>query len=189
MKEHRCSPMFTLLAPSLGIHIPLFLLVSQVIRLAAGMPGSGLGNEVIAWWTPPESLVKQFEEGAKLLAARGMEGEALQRLTMPMGPTLSETDRTMMSPVVLGLLMLSNTELTQWLRRATGADEAQAKLNAKAKQGEMSAVEKAEFMAEESVEPIKTKAIGNTLRGLSIMFVIFSSQAPSVSSIVHARQR
>ena len=120
LAQHRCAPIPTIVMP-LAIQVPLFIIASQTIRLSIGLPDSSapssFGSEVQPWWSAPPGLEAQFAEGAKVLAARGLEGEALEALTRPMGPDLREVDRSMMGPIALGMSTLSSVELTQWMRR------------------------------------------------------------------------
>lgn len=114
-----------------------------------------------------------------VLAERGIEGEALLKLTTIQGPTLNEIDKTMMAPIGLGVLTMANVEMGQWVRRGmTSEEEEQQKLMKKqeAKKEEDKMLELSTFR--------KGGRLANILRSLAIGFVIVSSQTPAVSAFL-----
>lgn len=177
LKRNRCTPWPTIAIP-LAVNVPLFVCVSLAIRTALLTPGSLIAIETIPWWSAPPDLMAKFEASAKILQARGIEGEALQKLTMMQGPTLSEVDKTMATPIGLGLLTLINVELGQWLRKplleGPGTSEQPRE--------EVDQLERRRRKAREQrrgVNALRSVVIGNTLRAASIAFIVVASQAPA----------
>ncbi|UZJ51934.1 hypothetical protein CBS101457_001254 [Exobasidium rhododendri] len=176
--KYKCNPTATFAVPLL-VHFPLFISVSLLIRTSLLAAGSPLSSEIIPWWSPPAELTSKFETSAKMLLDRGLEGESLKKLTMMHGPTLSETDKTMLGPIGMGVLTTANVELGQWLRRGMTTE----------KEEERRHIEKHEVQAEKgkplskrievNIAPIKANVLGNILRAAAIGFVAVSSQAPA----------
>lgn len=181
MKKNKCAPLATLLFP-LAANIPLFLCASFAIRTALITQGSSIGAEVVPWWSPPADLMAKFEEGAKILQARGLEGEALQKLTTMQGPTLADRDKTMFGPIGLGMLTLINVELGQWLRKPLiEAPTAQIPKDEDEDEGSIRKREARE--RKDSIASLRAAVMGNVLRAASIAFVVVASQAPAGLSI------
>ncbi|PWN37599.1 uncharacterized protein FA14DRAFT_113019, partial [Meira miltonrushii] len=181
MKKNKCAPLATLLLP-LAASIPLFLYASFAIRAALITQGSAIGAEIVPWWSPPADLMAKFEEGAKILQARGLEGEALQKLTTMQGPTLADRDKTMFGPIGLGMLTLINVELGQWLRKPLiEAPTAQVPKDEDEDERSMKKREARERKA--SLASLRSAVMGNVLRAASIAFVVVASQAPAGLSI------
>ena len=181
MKKNKCTPLATLLLP-LAANIPLFIYVSFAIRAALISQGSSFGAEIVPWWSPPPDLMAKFEEGAKVLQARGLEGEALQKLTQIQGPTLLDRDKTMFGPIGLGMLTLINVELGQWLREPLleGPNANVVKIEDR---DERSIKKAEERERKASLASMRAAVLGNTLRAASIAFVVVASQAPAGLSI------
>jgi inner membrane protein COX18 len=175
IKQNRCAPFATIAVP-LAVNIPLFVFISLVLRSALVCSGSPIGAETVPWWSPPSDLMAKFESSAKILQARGIEGEALRKLTIMEGPTLAEVDKTMFSPIGLGMLTLINVELGQWLRKPLfDAGDVKAPMEEK----QMSVQQKETKNKRESLANFRSTVIGNTSRTASIAFVVIASQAPT----------
>lgn len=174
-KQHKCAPFYSIAAP-LVVHIPIFISFSLLLRTALAASGSPISFETIPWWSPEPGLQEKFAANAMVLAERGIEGEALLKLTTIQGPTLNEVDKTMMAPIGLGVLTMANVELGQWIKRGmTSEQEEGEKLTAKDKEKakEEKLLELGSFR--------KGNRLANILRSLAIGFVIISSQTPAVS--------
>lgn len=179
--RHRCSPTPTLVLPVL-VHLPLFISLSLLIRTSLLIPGSPLASELIPWSHPPADLAAKFEASAKILAERGLEGEALKKLTAMPGPTLGDVDKTMLGPLSLGLLTMINVELGQWLRRGMMTEKEEEAAKEEKEKKKRSPSKEAGAAEKFSLSPFRGNIIGNMLRTASIVFVVVSSQAPAVSS-------
>lgn len=164
------------------VHLPLFISVSLLIRTSLLAAGSPLSTEIIPWWSPPAELTSRFETSAKILADRGLEGEILSKLTMLHGPTLTETDKTMFGPILMGILTMANVELGQWLRRGMKSEIQEEKSQLEKHQAQVGGQSKeSSKKIEVNIDPIRTNVLGNILRAAAIGFVAVSSQAPTVS--------
>ena len=179
--RHRCSPTPTLVLPVL-VHLPLFISLSLLIRTSLLIPGSPLATELIPWSHPPADLAAKFEASAKILAERGLEGEALKKLTAMPGPTLGDVDKTMLGPLGLGLLTMINVELGQWLRRGMMSEKEEEAAKEEKEKKKQSSSKETGATEKFSLSPFRGNIIGNMLRTASIVFVVVSSQAPAVSS-------
>lgn len=207
-KKHKCSPTMIMALP-LVINIPLFITASLLLRTALFIPGFPMAAELIPWWSPSPELQERFEESIKVLKARGVEGEALEKLTQVQGPTLREVDKTMSAPIGLGLLTLVNVELGQWLRRGMLSERENDKKLEEQYQSQIQAqtsskkpvyqsfvkqtnargqqvVHEAQQLPPEieppkhiDLSPLRAIVLGNTLRAGAIVFVVVSSQAPT----------
>lgn len=180
LRKHKCTPLPTLVLP-LAANIPLFICASLAIRTALVTQGSMIGSEVVPWWSPPADLMAKFEEGAKVLQARGIEGEALQKLTQIQGPTLYERDKTMFGPIGLGMLTFVNVELGQWLRKPL--IEAPTARMPKEDETQRDSEKREAREKKASLASLRSTVLGNTLRAASIAFVVVASQAPAGLSI------
>ena len=164
LKQHRCSPLPTFIAP-LAVHLPVFFLMSAIIRQATISPGSPFLTELLPWWSPSPELAEQIKATTAILTDRGVDPEAIARLQGTQGgPTLADRDKTMIGPVGLGMLTLTNVELTSWSRRTLTSVESQP--------------EREKDAPEE--EPRRNRIITNALRVLAIGFIPIASQAPGV---------
>lgn len=174
-QRYKCTPLPTFIVP-LAVNVPLFISVSLLLRTALILHDpAGLSSEAIPWWRPPAELQERFDASAKLLAARGIEGEALAQLTKMHGPTLQDVDRTMLGPIGLGIATMANVELGQWLRRGLRGPregEGHKKTGKKTDDGKE--------IVEVDLGVLRESFMGNTLRVMSIVFVAISSQAPAV---------
>lgn len=123
---------------------------------------------------------------AMVLAERGIEGEALQKLTTIQGPKLSEVDKTMLAPIGLGVLTMANVEIGQWVRRGmTSEEEEQNKKLEREREKKSGQSEKGQAKAVEVEWTFRGSGVlGNILRTLAIGFVVISSQAPAVSVLL-----
>ncbi|MCO5584865.1 hypothetical protein L7F22_038797 [Adiantum nelumboides] len=182
LKKNKCAPLSTLLLP-LAANIPLFICASLAIRTALITQGSAIGSEIVPWWSPPADLMAKFEEGAKVLQARGLEGEALQKLTQMQGPTLADRDKTMFGPIGLGMLTLINVELGQWLRKPLLEAPTAKATREEDGEDERSIKRKEAREQKASLASLRATVMGNTLRAASIAFVVVASQAPAGLSI------
>lgn len=157
--------------------MPIFISFSLLLRTSLAVAGSPISLETIPWWSPPPGLQEKFASNAFVLAERGIEGEALQKLTTIQGPTLNEVDKSMYAPIGLGVLTMANVEMGQWVRRGMTSEkeEEQKKIEKEeVKQGKGKVVEIERTFGNSGI-------LGNILRSLAIGFVIISSQAPAVS--------
>ncbi|KAN0065617.1 hypothetical protein ACQY0O_000743 [Thecaphora frezii] len=173
MKQHRCAPLPSLLAP-FAVHLPVFLVVSALIRQAALASGTPFADEVLPWWSPSPEMAAQFKASASILADRGLEPELIAKLHGTQGgPTLADRDTSMIGPVSLGLLTMTNVELTSWSRRAL------AKL---ASVGTPAASDKpkeaVDVVDAEEEEPRRTRILTNVFRTLAIAAIPIATQAP-----------
>lgn len=125
VRLHDCSPWRTTGA-SLLVHIPLFLLVTALLRQAAVLPDSPLIQELIPWWSPDPAFAAQVATTKQLLVEKGLDPVSIERLTkIGGGPTLVDRDSTQIMPIVVGSLNMLNVELSQWVRQRRAAREQQ----------------------------------------------------------------
>lgn len=185
LREYRCSPLPTILGP-LVVQIPLFILMSVVIRQGAEPP-TFFSSELLPWYSPSEFDATRFADHRAILAEKGMDAETLSLLSQKAGPTLADRDPTMIAPIAIGMLTMLNVELGGYSRRlasgdalgktATPQDENQ-KQDVKGKEPSTSSID------EVPEEPFRTRVITNTLRTASIIFVPIAMQAPGVSTVI-----
>ncbi|SOV07153.1 related to COX18 - mitochondrial inner membrane protein required for membrane insertion of C-terminus of Cox2p [Ustilago sp. UG-2017a] len=184
LRKHNVSPLPAFIGPA-TLNIPVFLLMTALLRQSALDPTSPFTSEVLPWWSPSPELAQQFKASTAILADRGFDEAAIAKLKGTMGgPTLVDKDSTMLGPVTFGMLTLANTELNSWSRtsiakiravssgKEDGASRTADKLLAeKGKEG-------AEAKAEE--EPRRMRIITNALRVMAIAFIPIACQAPGV---------
>ncbi|KAJ1033670.1 hypothetical protein NDA13_001654 [Ustilago tritici] len=184
LRKHNVSPLPAFIGPA-TLNIPVFLLMTALLRQSALDPTSPFTSEVLPWWSPSPELAQQFKASTAILADRGFDEAAIAKLKGTMGgPTLVDKDSTMLGPVTFGMLTLANTELNSWSRtsiakiravssgKEDGASRMADKLLAeKGKEG-------AEVKAEE--EPRRMRIITNALRVMAIAFIPIACQAPGV---------
>ncbi|EPQ27485.1 uncharacterized protein PFL1_05023 [Pseudozyma flocculosa PF-1] len=188
LRQHRCSPVPSFLAP-LAVHLPVFLMLSALIRQSAMLPGSPFAAEVLPWWSPSPEMAAQFKASASILADRGMEPELIAKLQGTQGgPTLADRDNTMIGPVSLGMLTMTNVELTSWSRRAMAkltalgdSTKAEAKppgpASDAAARGQPTSSGVSSSSSEDE-EPRRTRILTNAFRVLAIASIPIASQAP-----------
>lgn len=165
---HDCSPMRTTLA-SFAVHIPVFVLVTMLLRQGALLPDSPLVTELLPWWTPDASFASQAQASQQILLDKGVDPAVVERLTKVGGPTLADRDSTLVMPIVVGALNMLNVELSQWVRARRVARERALGLgstHAGAPEGE------------QAPEPPRERLIGNLLRGSAVVSIPIASQVP-----------
>ncbi|PWN19383.1 hypothetical protein BCV69DRAFT_241232, partial [Microstroma glucosiphilum] len=196
-KKYHCTLGPTKWVPPL-LNIPLFLALSFAIRQSLLTPDSPLLREILPWWSAPEHLSQSFETSAAMLRDRGLDPEALQKLSRPMGPTLGDKDGSNVAPLAVGLLTFLNLELATKGRETVQRiirlgkvqqdqiDEQSASVAHRANYGEKrtrTPIPLEKIKSDEEIEREERKkggvqrwaAIG---RGLSIASVTLATQAP-----------
>ena len=168
-----CSPWQTTLR-SLAVHVPLFVVVSMLIRDGCMLPDSPLISEVIPWWSPDASFAMQTEAQRQILLDKGLEPALVDRLTKIGGPTLVDRDSTQAMPVVLGMLNMLNVELTTWTRRQRAEREAAIGLGQGQKYDTV-----AQQFDQEMYESPQARAISMALRLGAVVSIPIASQMPS----------
>lgn len=205
-KKHRCTLGPTKWVPPL-LNIPLFLALSFAIRQSLLTPDSPLLREILPWWSAPEHLSQSFETSAAMLRDRGLDPEALQKLSRPMGPTLGDKDGTNVAPLAVGLLTFLNLELAtkgretvqRIMRRGKAQqdqlDQQSVAVAQGANYGEKRAGMRLEkIKSDEEIEVEQRKKGGvqkwaSIGRGLSIASVTLATQVPGVSTRTRTRTR
>lgn len=163
---YNCSPTRTMLV-SMAIHIPLFLMVSWLLRQSAVLDGSPLINEIVPWWTPDEVFSTQAENTRQFLLDKGVDPGLANRLTKLGGPTLADRDPTFIMPLVCGSMNMVNVEMVNWMRLRQRLREMNLGLN---DSPEM----------EEQEEPLRARLMSNVLRVSAIASIPIACQVPSV---------
>lgn len=131
-----------------------------------------------------ESLARSFEASAQMLRDRGMDPEALARLSqMPSGPTLGDKDSTVLGPIAVGMLSMLNAEVAA---RGRGRAMQEAKARRQEKEEQQKGKEEGDDLEAvtgkvERAELVN-QAISTGMRGFSILFIPISLNAPGVSS-------
>ncbi|PWZ00919.1 hypothetical protein BCV70DRAFT_199286 [Testicularia cyperi] len=185
LRKHKASPLPALFGPA-TVSIPVFLLMTALLRQSALDPSTPFASEVLPWWEPSPELAAQFKASTAILADRGFDDAMIDKLKGTMGgPTLVDRDSTMYGPVAFGMLTLANTELNSWSRRslakisaAAEADAAPAATRTNRPDAAAKAADKLLEQPEE--EPRRSRIITNALRVLAIAFIPIASQAPGV---------
>ncbi|KAJ9479773.1 Cytochrome c oxidase biogenesis-related protein [Pseudozyma hubeiensis] len=182
LRKHNASPLPAFLGPAV-VTIPVFLLMTALLRQCALDPTSPLSTEVLPWWSPSPELAQQFKASTAILADRGFDEAAIAKLKGTMGgPTLVDRDSTMIGPLSFGMLTLANTELNSWSRRSiakirsvtSGGDAA-------ARTADKPLTDKPEQSRQEvDDEPPRARIITNALRVMAIAFIPIACQAPGV---------
>ncbi|EST10140.1 Membrane insertase OXA1/ALB3/YidC [Kalmanozyma brasiliensis GHG001] len=183
LRKHNASPLPAFLGPAL-VTIPVFLLMTALLRQCALDPSSPLSTEVLPWWSPSPELAQQFKASTAILADRGFDEAAIAKLRGTMGgPTLVDKDSTMIGPLSFGMLTLANTELNSWSRRsiaklrAVTSDRSDA---AARTAGKLLAEQPKGAKQDEPEEPARARIITNALRIMAIAFIPIACQAPGV---------
>ncbi|SPO24966.1 related to COX18 - mitochondrial inner membrane protein required for membrane insertion of C-terminus of Cox2p [Ustilago trichophora] len=184
LRKHNVSPMPAFIGPA-TISIPVFLLMTALLRQSALDPASPFATEVLPWWSPSPELAQQFKSSTAILADRGFDEAAISKLQGTMGgPTLVDKDSTMIGPLSFGMLTLANTELNSWSRRslakirAVTSGETDAADRTAEKLLAAGSKDPAEATGEE--EPRRVRIITNALRVMAIGFIPIACQAPGV---------
>lgn len=163
---YNCSPTKTAFV-SMAIHIPLFLMVSWLLRQGAVLDATPLINEIIPWWSPDEIFSIQAENTRQLLLDKGLDPGLADRLTKLGGPTLADRDPTFIMPLVCGSLNMVNVEIVNWMRQRQRLHEMDLGLN-----------ELPESQQQE--EPLRARLMSNILRISAIASIPIACQVPSV---------
>ncbi|CDW96918.1 hypothetical protein [Sporisorium scitamineum] len=186
--KHNASPLPAFVGPAM-VTIPVFLLMTALLRQCTLDPTSPLTSEVLPWWSPSPELAQQFKASTAILADRGFDEAAIAKLKGTMGgPTLVDKDSTMIGPLSFGMLTLANTELNSWSRRSiakiravtSGKSDAAARTAEKLLDNPAGAQAQAQSKQEEDDEPPRARIITNALRVLAIAFIPIACQAPGV---------
>ncbi|SJX60991.1 related to COX18-mitochondrial inner membrane protein required for membrane insertion of C-terminus of Cox2p [Sporisorium reilianum f. sp. reilianum] len=187
LRKHNASPLPAFVGPAM-FTIPVFLLMTALLRQCALDPTSPLSSEVLPWWSPSPELAQQFKASTAILADRGFDEAAIAKLRGTMGgPTLVDKDSTMIGPLSFGMLTLANTELNSWSRRSmakiravtSGKQDAAAR-TAQKLLADKPAATPAQPMQEDDDEPPRARIITNALRVLAIAFIPIACQTPGV---------
>lgn len=163
---YNCSPAKTAFV-SMAIHIPLFLMVSWLLRQGAVLDATPFVNEIIPWWSPDEVFTIQAENTRQLLLDKGLDPSLADRLTKLGGPTLADRDPTFVMPLVCGSLNLINVEMVNWMRQRQRLHEVDLGLN-----------DSPESQVHE--EPLRARLMSNILRMSAIASIPIACQVPSV---------
>nr|CDI51847.1 cytochrome c oxidase biogenesis-related protein [Melanopsichium pennsylvanicum 4] len=183
LRKHNASPLPAFIGPA-TVSIPVFLLMTALLRQSALEPASPFSSELLPWWSPSPELVQQFKSSTAILADRGFDEAAIAKLKGTMGgPTLVDKDSTMIGPVSFGMLTLANTELNSWsrssiakIREVTSGETDAADRTA----GKLLANDGKAKGEEVEDEPRRVRIITNALRVLAIAFIPIACQAPGV---------
>lgn len=185
LRKHGASALPGFVIPA-AINIPIFLLMTALLRQAALDPSTPFAAEVIPWWSPSPELAAQFKVSANILADRGLEPETIARMQGSMGgPTLADRDPTMIGPISFGMLTMANTELSSWSRRTLAKIDATAgnsKGDYPAEKPDDIAAQTAKQLLDDpdQHETRRGRIISNALRVLAIAFIPIAMQAPGV---------
>ncbi|GAC72861.1 hypothetical protein PANT_7d00313 [Moesziomyces antarcticus T-34] len=185
LRKHNASPLPAFIGPA-TVSIPVFLLMTALLRQSALDPATPFASEVLPWWSPTPELAAQFKASTAILADRGFDEAAIAKLKGTMGgPTLADKDATMLGPVSFGMLTLANTELNSWSRRtiakiraATSGSDTDAATKTAEKL--LAPGSQSQPAKQEEEEPRRVRIITNALRVLAIAFIPIACQAPGV---------
>lgn len=189
LRKHNASPLPAFVGPAM-VTIPVFLVMTALLRQCALDPASPLSAEVLPWWSPSPELAQQFKASTAILADRGFDEAAIAKLRGTMGgPTLVDKDSTMIGPLSFGMLTLANTELNSWSRRSiakiravtSGKTDAAARTADKLLADRPAGAPAQAKPQEEDDEPARARIITNALRVMAIAFIPIACQAPGVS--------
>ncbi|KIS70994.1 uncharacterized protein UMAG_00912 [Mycosarcoma maydis] len=187
LRKHNASPLPAFLGPAV-VTIPVFLLMTALLRQCALDPTSPLSSEVLPWWSPSPELAQQFKASTAILADRGFDEAAIAKLRGTMGgPTLVDRDSTMIGPLSFGMLTLANTELNSWSRRSiakirvitSGGGSDAAARTADKLLNHKSGGARSQVKPEDD-EPPRARIMTNALRIMAIAFIPIACQAPSI---------
>lgn len=198
MKKYRCHPIPTFLVPVL-VNVPTFVLMSLLIRYGC-VPPTPWATEYapLPWAAPSNELIEKFEAHARFVAEKGVSNEELEQLKPKLGPTLIERDSTGFGSLILGMTYLLATEVSAFRRRLMDQDgEANAaKRGAPSELFNPSKTNSTEQKpsVKEALTPMgrltsgfRGDIISNIMRCGSILFIVISSQVPSVRGKLVAR--
>lgn len=166
MSLYHCSPTATL-ATSLAVHIPLFVVVTMLLRQGSIMPDTPLMHETVPWWSPDDVSMSQSLNTRQLLLDKGLDPGLADRLTKIGGPTLADRDPTFIMPLACGSLNMINVELTSWTRQQRRAHESALGLST-------------EQEADLAEEQPRMRILSNLLRVGAILSIPIACQVPSV---------
>lgn len=161
---YKCSPMKTTLT-SLAIHVPLFVVVSLLLRQGAILPDTPLVQELVPWWSPNEEFAAQSAATRQVLMDKGLDPSLADRLTKIGGPTLADRDPTFIMPLTCGSINMINVELSTWTRLRRRAMEAAMGLAPGQNDVE---------------EPPRARILSNMMRVGAIASIPIAAQMPSV---------
>lgn len=167
---HNCAPWRTT-AVSLLAHVPLFVLVTVLLRQAAILPDSPLLQELIPWWSPDATFAAQTAATKQILVEKGLDARSIERLTTMGGPTLVDRDSTQIMPIVVGSLNMLNVELSQWVRQRRAAREQALGLGTKPAGGSKD---------NDNKESLREQVLGNALRTGAVVSIPIACSVPSV---------
>lgn len=169
VRLHDCSPSRTTVG-SLLAHVPLFIVVTMLLRQAALLPDSPLIHELIPWWSPDATFAAQTAATKQILMEKGLDAASIERLTRMGGPTLADRDSTQIMPIVVGSLNLLNVELSQWTRQHRLSRERELGLgDSPPSANEAGAVQ----------ESPRERVLGNVLRIGAVVSIPIACQVPS----------
>ncbi|WFD32743.1 hypothetical protein MSPP1_003794 [Malassezia sp. CBS 17886] len=169
---NNCSPMRTTLV-SLAVHVPLFVVVSMLLRQGALLPDSPFLNEVVPWWSPDETFLRQMSASRQILLDKGLDARLADGLTQIHGPTLANRDSSHILPILIGSLTMLNAELSNWTRRRRHDREAALGLSAPR---EPLAPNEAPST---TAEPLSARVVSNALRVGAVVSIPVAAQMPS----------
>ncbi len=175
------------------INIPLFLLLSAVIRHGCVPPTPWSGELAPFPWTGPSAdLQAKFAASAKMLAERGLSPDQVAMMAPKQGPSLIDRDPTGFGPLAFGMITLLSVELGAWRRQAEGGGAPKdlttiltehEKEEAK-RTGSVQKQEKGKVLKGKALTQVRSVILNTTLRAGAIIFVPIAMQVPSVSHIL-----
>ena len=189
-KKYKYNPTLTLLLP-IVVNIPLFLLLSAVIRHGCVPPTPWSGELApFPWAAPSADLQAKFAASAKLLADRGLDAQQVAMMAPKAGPSLIEKDPTGFGGVLFGMVTLLSVELGNWRRNRmqAGANElAQEPPQPKPRPvqpGKAPQTPAADAVTEKkmSVNSLRQMILSNSMRGLGILLIPVAMHVPCVST-------
>ena len=166
MSLYHCSPTMTTLT-SLAVHIPLFVLLTMLLRQTAFFPDTPLAQELVPWWSPDETFAAESAATRQILLDKGLDPGMADRLTKLGGPTLADRDPTFTMPLACGSLNMVNVELTSWTRQQRRVRESDLGLST-------------EQEADLEEESPRARILSNALRVGAILSIPIACQVPSI---------
>lgn len=184
LRKHNASPLSTFFAPII-VNIPIFILMTALLRQSVLDPTPPFASEILPWWTPSPELAAQFKVSASILADRGLDPDTISRLQGSMGgPTLADRDPTMIGPISFGMLTMANTELNSWSRRNIAKLSAVTNpdlVNGRPASRDAAAKTADKLLSDpDAHETRRSRIISNALRFVAIAFIPIAMQAPGV---------
>ncbi|EDP42344.1 hypothetical protein MGL_3102 [Malassezia globosa CBS 7966] len=152
---------------SLAVHIPLFVLLTMLLRQTAFFPDTPLAQELVPWWSPDETFAAESAATRQILLDKGLDPGMADRLTKLGGPTLADRDPTFTMPLACGSLNMVNVELTSWTRQQRRVRESDLGLST-------------EQEADLEEEPPRARILSNALRVGAILSIPIACQVPSI---------